>query len=34
MQLGEIEGAMSGIAIGVSGLLTMILALLYHSMMV
>lgn len=33
MQLGEIEGAMSGIAIGVSGLLTMILALLYHSMM-
>ena len=32
MQLGEIEGAMSGIAIGVSGLLTMILALLYHSL--
>ncbi len=34
MQLGEIEGAMSGIAIGVSGLLTMILALMYHSLLV
>lgn len=32
MQLGEIEGAMSGIAIGVSGLLTMIFALLHRSM--
>lgn len=31
MQMGEMEGAMSGIAIGVSGLLTMILALIYHS---
>ena len=32
MQLGEIEGVMSGIAIGVSGLLTMIFALLHRSM--
>lgn len=31
MQMGEMEGAMSGIAIGVSGLLTMIIALAYHS---
>lgn len=31
MQIGEMEGAMSGIAIGVSGLLTMIIALVYHS---
>ena len=31
MQMGEMEGAMSGIAIGVSGLLTMIIALVYHS---
>ncbi len=34
MKLGEIEGAMSGIAIGVSGLLTMILAMMYHSLLV
>ena len=32
MQLGELEGAMSGIAIGVSGLLTMVIALVYHSL--
>lgn len=33
MEIGELEGAMSGIAIGVSGLLTMIIALVYHSML-
>ncbi len=33
MEIGELEGAMSGIAIGVSGLLTMIIALVYHSLM-
>ena len=32
MQIGEMEGAMSGIAIGVSGLLTMVIALVYHSL--
>lgn len=32
MEIGELEGAMSGIAIGVSGLLTMIIALVYHSL--
>lgn len=32
MQIGELEGAMSGIAIGVSGLLTMVIALVYHSL--
>lgn len=32
MQIGELEGAMSGIAIGVSGLLTMVIALAYHSL--
>ncbi|MEE8717241.1 MAG: LrgB family protein [Coriobacteriales bacterium] len=31
MEIGELEGAMSGIAIGVSGLLTMIIAMLYHT---
>lgn len=31
MQIGDVEGAMSGVAIGVSGLLTMVLALVYHS---
>ena len=33
MEIGELEGAMSGIAIGVSGLLTMIIALVYHSLL-
>lgn len=32
MQIGELEGAMSGIAIGVSGLLTTVIALVYHSL--
>lgn len=31
MQLGELEGAMGGVAIGVSGLFTMIIALVYRS---
>lgn len=31
MEIGDLEGAMSGIAIGVSGLLTMIIAMTYHS---
>ena len=31
-QMGELEGAMSGLAISVSGLLTLILALLLHSL--
>lgn len=31
MEIDELEGAMSGIAIGVAGLMTMIIALVYHS---
>lgn len=32
MEISELEGAMSGIAIGVAGLITMIIALVYHSL--
>lgn len=31
LEINELEGAMSGIAIGVAGLITMIIALMYHS---
>lgn len=31
LEISELEGAMSGIAIGVAGLMTMIIALVYHS---
>lgn len=33
LEIDELEGAMSGIAIGVAGLITMIIALVYHSML-
>ncbi|MBM7000461.1 LrgB family protein [bacterium] len=33
LEINELEGAMSGIAIGVSGLITMIIALTYHSLL-
>lgn len=32
LEISELEGAMSGIAIGVAGLITMIIALVYHSL--
>lgn len=32
LEIDELEGAMSGIAIGVAGLMTMIIALVYHSL--
>lgn len=33
LEIDELEGAMSGIAIGVAGLITMIIALVYHSLL-